>query len=66
MLANIHYLLGHCGLITNVKNSFKSNEININDDATDWKHLTVELSNNNNYINNNNNNNLYSYSMYDI
>ena len=56
----------HCGLITNVKNSFKSNEININDDATDWKHLTVELSNNNNYINNNNNNNLYSYSRYDI
>ena len=34
----------HCGLITYVHNSFKSNEININYDATGWKHLTVEIS----------------------
>ena len=34
----------HCGLITYVHNSFKSNEININYDATGWKHLTIEIS----------------------
>ena len=34
----------HCGLITYVYNSFKSNEININYDATGWEHLTIEIS----------------------
>ena len=34
----------HCGLITYVHNSFKSNEININYDATGWEHLTIEIS----------------------
>ena len=34
----------HCGLITYVHNSFKSNEININQDATGWEHLTIEIS----------------------
>ena len=34
----------HCGLITYVHNSFKSNENNINYDATGWEHLTLEIS----------------------
>ena len=34
----------HCGLITYVHNSFKSNKININYDATGWEHLTIEIS----------------------
>ena len=44
---DMHYQVGncpghtHCGLITYVHNSFKSNEININYDATGWVHLII-------------------------
>ena len=44
---DMYYQVGncfHCGLITYVHISFKSNEININYDATGWEHLTIEIS----------------------
>ena len=46
---DMHYQVGnctahtHCGLITYVHNSFKSNKININYDATGLEHLTIEI-----------------------
>ena len=34
----------HCGLITYIHDSFKSEEVHINQITTSWEHLTVEVS----------------------
>ena len=36
----------HCGLITYVHDTFKSEELHIDQIATGWEHLTVEVSHN--------------------
>ena len=49
---NMFYQVGkcpghsHCGLITYVHDSFKSEKVNIDQITTGWEHLTVEVSHN--------------------
>ena len=42
---------GHCGLITYVHETYRSEEISINLDATGWEYLSIEISHNSRNVN---------------
>ena len=45
-LANVRDILTVVSIITYVHDTFKSEEVHIHQIATDWEHLTVEVSHN--------------------